>query len=121
MLNRLRSLLLSGIATLPVLPVSGSLLLVSGSVLPLHAQTTSTIAGTVTDTSGALLPGVTVTARQQATGRVRSAPTGDDGRYVLSLLPVGVWELRAELQGFRPLVRTDIATSSSRLQAPARP
>ena len=111
MLNRLRSLLLSGIATLPVLPVSGSLLLVSGSVLPLHAQTTSTIAGTVTDTSGALLPGVTVTARQQATGRVRSAPTGDDGRYVLSLLPVGVWELRAELQGFRPLVRTDIATS----------
>ena len=35
----------------------------------------------------------------------------DDGRYVLSLQPVGGWELRAEQQGFRPLVRTDIETS----------
>ena len=103
MLNRFRFLVLSIAAP--------AVLLAIGAPARLHAQTTSTIAGTVTDTSGALLPGATVTARQKATGRVRSAPTGDDGRYVLSLLPVGVWELRAELQGFRPLVRTAIETS----------
>ncbi len=75
------------------------------------AQTTSTITGRVSDASGALLPGVTVSARNVDTGLAQSATTRIDGRYVLPLLPVGRYELRAELQGFRPLVRQGVETT----------
>ena len=75
------------------------------------AQTTSTITGRVVDASGAVLPGVTLTARNLETSVVRTAVTGDDGRYALPLLPVGRYELRAELSGFRPLVRQGIETT----------
>jgi carboxypeptidase family protein/TonB-dependent receptor-like protein len=77
----------------------------------LAAQTSSTIAGTVTDASGAVLPAVTVTAHHPETGLTRTAITGPDGRYTLPSLPVGMWELRAELSGFRPTVQTGIETS----------
>jgi hypothetical protein len=75
------------------------------------AQTTSTITGRVVDASGAVLPGVTITARNLETSVVRTAVTGDDGRYALPLLAVGRYELRAELSGFRPLVRQGIETT----------
>jgi hypothetical protein len=78
---------------------------------PADAQTTSTISGTVYDTSGGVLPGVTVTARQTATGYTRVVPTGADGRFVLPQLPVGNWEIRAELSGFKPVLRTGIVTT----------
>ena len=77
----------------------------------LSAQTTSTITGRVIDASGAVLPGVTVTARNLETSVVRTAVTGADGRYALPLLPVGRYELRAELSGFRPLVRQGLETT----------
>jgi hypothetical protein len=75
------------------------------------AQTTSTITGRVVDASGAVLPGVAVTARNLETSVLRTATTGVDGRYALPLLPVGRYELRAELTGFRPLVRQGIETT----------
>jgi Carboxypeptidase regulatory-like domain/TonB dependent receptor len=75
------------------------------------AQTTSTIAGRVADSSGGVLTGVTVTARHVATGHSRAVVTGADGRYVLPLLPVGGYELRAELSGFKPLVRKGVETT----------
>jgi hypothetical protein len=77
----------------------------------LAAQTSSTIAGTVTDTSGAVLPAVSIIARHAETGAVRAAVSGADGRYTVAELPVGSWELRAELSGFKPLLRTGIVTS----------
>jgi hypothetical protein len=86
-----------------------ALLLSCGAAV--SAQTTSTITGRVVDASGAVLPGVTVTARNLETSVVRTAVTGDDGRYVLPLLPVARYELRAELSGFRPLVRQGIETT----------
>jgi hypothetical protein len=75
------------------------------------AQTTSTITGRVADSSGAVLPGVTVTARNIDTAVVRSSVTGADGRFTLALLPVGRYELRAQLDGFKPLVRQGIETT----------
>ena len=75
------------------------------------AQTTSTLTGRVSDPSGGVLPGVTVLARNLETGVVRSAVTGTDGRYAFGLLPVSRYELRAELQGFKPLVRQGVETS----------
>ena len=74
-------------------------------------QTTSTISGTVQDANGGVLPGVTVSATHSATSLVRSAVTGTEGRYVLPALPPGKYQLRAELEGFKPHVRRDLELS----------
>jgi hypothetical protein len=72
------------------------------------AQTTGTITGVVHDASGGVLPGVTLSARLAETGVERTATSGSDGRFTLAVLPVGGYELRAELAGFRTLVRSGV-------------
>jgi hypothetical protein len=72
------------------------------------AQTTATVSGTVVDASGGVLPGVTVTATNVATGLVRRDVTGSEGRYVIPALPPGRYAVRAELSGFKPHVRRDL-------------
>src|SRR5262249_28595971 len=74
------------------------------------------ISGTVKDASGAVLPGVEVTATQTATGLMRSAVSNETGSYVLPNLPVGPYKLEAALSGFRTFVRTGIV-----LQVDANP
>ena len=78
----------------------GLLLLLTSPVA--FAQSTATLLGTVQDASGAVLPGVTVTARHIATGVERTVVTGADGAYRAPALPVGVYEVRAELSTFGP-------------------
>jgi hypothetical protein len=68
------------------------------------AQTTSTITGDTRDTTGALLVGVQVTAKQLDTGLTRTTTSADEGRFVFPGLPIGLYELRAESNGFEPLV-----------------
>lgn len=72
------------------------------------AQTTGTITGKVSDASGAVLAGAKVTARHVETGMTRSGVSGADGRFVLAGLPVGDYEVRAQFEGFRPLVRSGV-------------
>jgi len=69
---------------------------------------TAELNGRVTDSSGAVLPGVTVTATQTATGLVRSTVTDENGAYLLSNLPTGPYRLEIALQGFRTYVQTGI-------------
>src|SRR6266478_2517355 len=83
------------------------LLLVIGAA-PLFAQSTATIVGVVRDSGGALLPGATVTVRNVDTGLTRSGPTGEEGAYRFPALPVGPYEIRAELAGFRTTVRSGV-------------
>jgi hypothetical protein len=85
-----------------------STLWLSGSVA---AQTTSTIAGRVLDQSGGVLPGVAVTVRDLGTGFTRTVTTGSEGRFTIPLLPVGLYELTAELTGFRTSVLSNIRTT----------
>ena len=75
-----------------------------------HAQadTTGTLAGRITDTSGGVLPGATVTARHLETGLERVGASDAAGSFVLPKLPVGPYEVRAELSGFRPLTRQGV-------------
>jgi hypothetical protein len=73
------------------------------------AQTSATVSGSVHDASNAVLPGVTVTARSGETGLTRTAVTGPEGRFVIAQLPPGVYEVRAELEGFKPHVRPEVA------------
>jgi len=79
------------------------------AVAPVLSQTTTgTISGVVRDESGAVLPGVAVTAASQDTGAKRDAVTDDSGYFTLPQLSVGVYELSAELGGFRTAVLTGI-------------
>jgi hypothetical protein len=68
------------------------------------------INGTVTDTSGGALPGVTVTASSPAlqVGQL-TATTDGEGKYQVVDLPRGTYEVRFELQGFQPLIRKDVS------------
>src|SRR5205823_14697719 len=72
------------------------------------AQATAQISGTVKDQSGAVLPGVEVTATQTETGIARSAITNETGSYVLPNLAVGPYRMEAALPGFRTYVQTGI-------------
>ena len=68
---------------------------------PAAAQNTSgAIAGTITDTQGGVLPGVTLTVTNAETGVARAAVTEGDGRYRFAGLQPGRYDLTAELQGF---------------------
>ena len=73
-----------------------------------QAGSTAQISGTVTDSSGGVLPGVDVTVTQTDTGLMRSAVTDATGGYTLPNLPVGPYRLEAALSGFRTYVQTGI-------------
>ena len=73
-----------------------------------RAQATAELNGRVTDESGGVLPGVTVTALQTDTGFTRTVVTEPNGLYVISNLPTGPYRLEVSLQGFRTYVQTGI-------------
>ncbi len=88
----------TGIASRIVL----SLVLIALSPLELPAQvTTADVTGTVTDASGAVVEGVKVTAENLATRAARSAVSDSTGNFLIPLLPIGRYSLRAEKTGFR--------------------
>lgn len=62
---------------------------------------TSALAGTVTDPSGAAIPGATVTITNNATGQTRTANTGSDGSYRFTLLPPGNYKVTFAASGFK--------------------
>jgi hypothetical protein len=72
------------------------------------AQTSASIAGTVQDTSGAAVPGVTVTVTNVETGTARTATTDDRGYYQVLSLQVGQYEVSAEAAGFKKVLRKGI-------------
>jgi len=74
----------------------------------LWAQYTAQISGAVRDASGAVLPGVEVTATQTATGLVRTVVSNETGSYILPNLPIGPYKLEAALAAFRTFVQTGI-------------
>ncbi|CAN5528626.1 TonB-dependent receptor [soil metagenome] len=74
----------------------------------ISAQTDSIITGDIKDSNGAVLIGVQVTAKHLDTGLVRVTTSEEEGRFVFPGLPVGLYELRAELGGFEPLAFPNI-------------
>lgn len=80
-------------------------LLILSTPVGLFAQarlTAADIEGTVQDESGAVLPGVTVTATNIATNQSRTGVTGKDGKYFIGALQPGTYNITAELAGFAP-------------------
>ena len=103
---------MTALGSLRLLCVAG-LACLSVSFVPCAASaqnlSNGAINGTVLDTSGGALPGVTVTASSPAlqVGQL-SAVTDGEGKYQIVDLPRGLYQVRFELQGFQPLVRADI-------------
>ena len=91
-------------------------LLVGWSSAPALAQTHFDLAGTVTDNSGAVLPGVTVTLRNLDTGLVRTVVTNELGKYNFPTVPpTGNWTLTAELSGFQTVTREGLQFQANTL------
>src|SRR5207302_4056620 len=79
-------------------------LLIAAVALPASAQSQAAngaIEGTIVDTSGGVLPGVTVTMTNTETGAERSVVTNENGLYRSQLLPLGTYRVVAELPGFK--------------------
>jgi Carboxypeptidase regulatory-like domain len=73
-----------------------------------QTSTTGAITGTVTDTSGAVLPGVTVTVTSPQLQGSRTATTDAKGEYVLPLLPPGTYKAEYSLSGLKSVVQQNI-------------
>src|SRR5512141_2987827 len=93
------SFLKSWQARLPwLLPILLSLLMVGSS----GAQvTTGTILGTVSDPTGAVIPGAIVTALNVDTGFSRNTKTDVAGNYMLANMPIGKYQVKVESEGFK--------------------
>jgi hypothetical protein len=89
----------------------GSLVLLLGLMLlstALYGQGTASIVGTVTDPSGAAVPGAKVNITNIETGLVRSTTTNDTGNYSARELAIGRYNVQVEAGGFKSYARTGI-------------
>jgi hypothetical protein len=87
--------------------------LTMGPVSVQAQQTAGVIAGVVRDTTGGVMPGVTVEVASPALiEKMRSAVTGDDGQYRIVELRPGVYTVSFTLQGFGKLVRENVQLTS---------
>ncbi len=73
-----------------------------------QAISTAQINGTVQDSSGLAVPAAEIKVTQTATGLVRSVMTAADGRYVLTDLPVGPYQIEVSKEGFSKYVQSGI-------------
>src|SRR3954463_7814274 len=95
----------------------GAVMVLLVSCASVFAQGTSgTITGRVIDQQGAAVPGVTVSAKSATTGFTRSEVSDAEGVYRLSALPVGVYDVTAELQGFTTVSKKAIAVNVAQTQ-----
>ncbi|MCA1652528.1 MAG: carboxypeptidase-like regulatory domain-containing protein [Acidobacteria bacterium] len=74
----------------------------------LGQSATGSLEGTVVDATGAVMPGVNVTVTHQETGVTREIVTDAQGLFRAALLPVGSYEVRAELSGFSAFRQRDV-------------
>jgi outer membrane receptor protein involved in Fe transport len=90
-----------------------ALLGILGTAASLSAQTTGSVSGTVKDSSGGAMPGVTITVQNLDTRGTRATTTDPSGAYEVALLPPGRYRISAELQGFRTEERNNLALQVS--------
>jgi Carboxypeptidase regulatory-like domain len=80
------------------------------------AQDTAQIVGTVTDASGAVIPGAKVTVVDPQRGYTRDLVTNSAGAYAVSAVPIGTYTITAEATGFQKLVQSGITLSVGQIQ-----
>jgi carboxypeptidase family protein/TonB-dependent receptor-like protein len=78
----------------------------------LHAQlSTGSVSGQIKDSSGAAIPGATITITNRGTGLVRTAQTSPDGRYKIAALASGNYDVKAEAPAFRPELQQNLTVT----------
>jgi hypothetical protein len=86
--------------------------------IAVFSQTTTSqeISGLVQDSSGSVVPNVTVTVKSTETGLTRTVQSNEGGLYLVSNLPIGTYEVSAEAAGFKKFVTTGVVlTVNSKL------
>jgi len=76
--------------------------------LAIQAQTKGSLSGTVTDPAGAVVPGATVTLRNNANGTIQTTTTKDNGVFTFIPLDPGIYSVTVENAGFKKAVATNI-------------
>lgn len=89
-----------------VIPCMALLVVLSGART--YAQSTATLQGTVTDSTGAVIPSVNILVHNQGTGVDRKTQTDQSGNYQVPALEPGVYRVEARAQGFQAQVVTDL-------------
>lgn len=87
-----------------ILPPLFAVLLLVFTNAAFAQQPTATLTGEVKDSNGALIPGATVTATNNATNISRTATTNEEGVYTISALPVGEYSVSFEAPNFEKLI-----------------
>ncbi len=81
--------------------------LLAGSLL---AQSSlGSLSGSITDTSGAVVPGVKITAKETSSGTVYNTVSNGDGQYTIPNVRIGSYEITAEFSGFKTFQSTGVA------------
>ena len=88
------------------------LLVTGGSSAWAQGSTTSTITGTVVDSSGGVLPGATVTAKHVATGVVSNSTANSQGAFTIASLQPGTYEVSVGLDGFKTAVIKNVVLTA---------
>jgi hypothetical protein len=78
-----------------------------------QAQATGSLSGTVSDINGAVVQGATVLVKNTATNLTRTAATDQDGRWTLTLLPVGIYSVTYEKEGFKKSISENVSVEAS--------
>ena len=100
---------------MPIGRAGGALVLVGLALAPAAAQmNTGGLGGVVRDESGGVLPGAAVTASHADSGLTLARVSDAEGRFFLSSLPIGEWDVAVELPGFRRSVQTGIVLDVGR-------
>src|SRR3984885_1350632 len=76
--------------------------------LPLFGQGTASLSGRVVDASGAAVPGATITIKNTATSATQTVTSDDQGRYAVTDLPIGPYDLTISKTGFQNSARTGL-------------
>ncbi|HSP92372.1 MAG TPA: carboxypeptidase-like regulatory domain-containing protein, partial [Vicinamibacterales bacterium] len=84
---------------------------------PAFAQggSTSTISGTVTDTSGAVVPGADIVVKSNTTGTTYNAVSGSDGAFTVPAVPPGSYTITVTLMGFKTAVLNDVTANVAQI------
>ncbi len=88
---------------------------IGGSQAYAQGSATSTISGTVTDTSGGVVPGADVVAKNASTGTVLTAVSGSDGTFTIPAVPPGTYVITIKLMGFKTAVLNDVIANVAQM------
>jgi hypothetical protein len=102
---------------LSIIVFAGSLVFLLPEVGFPQGETTSAIIGQVSDASGAMVPGATITIRNAETGLQRAATSDDSGRFNFPQLKPGTYSVRVEAQGFEPQQNDSVSAGLGQKQS----